>query len=182
MILHKTQNFRPRPSPPCRFFPTPPSNAALVAPSSTLHCQDLDLPLLLQLQSHPSSLFLHLRRHLPAELFPYYTTIKYKDKLSNVEPPSPPVFIFVIDTCIIKEEMVYLNSALSRTVDLLRNRSIFVEIIMDDDSPVPLAAWTNSLEMAVANYLAMVEKIPLWLPCCGQIAGCRCDSKEILTL
>lgn len=38
-------------------------------------------------------------------------------------------------------------------------RSIFVQISMADDSPIPLAKRTNPLKMAVANYLALVEKM-----------------------
>ncbi|XP_062099483.1 protein transport protein SEC23 C isoform X2 [Humulus lupulus] len=61
--------------------------------------------------------------NLPAELFPQYTTIEYEDKLAT-GPSSPPVFMFVVDTCIIEEEMAYLKSALSQAVDLLPDHSL----------------------------------------------------------
>uniref|UniRef100_A0A7N0U5J0 Protein transport protein SEC23 n=1 Tax=Kalanchoe fedtschenkoi TaxID=63787 RepID=A0A7N0U5J0_KALFE len=60
--------------------------------------------------------------NLPAELFPQYTTIEYEwpDEKATV----PPVFFFVVDTCIIEEEMGYLKSALSLVVDLLPDNSL----------------------------------------------------------
>ncbi|KAL5549631.1 hypothetical protein UlMin_004862 [Ulmus minor] len=61
--------------------------------------------------------------NLPAELFPQYTTIEYQDtnqSLSSI----PPVFMFVVDTCIIEEEMGYLKSALSQAIDLLPDHSL----------------------------------------------------------
>ncbi|KAJ0053266.1 hypothetical protein Pint_00003 [Pistacia integerrima] len=61
--------------------------------------------------------------NLPAELFPQYTTIEYEspgDKSSSV----PPVFMFVVDTCIIEEEMSFLRSALSQAIDLLPDNSL----------------------------------------------------------
>lgn len=59
--------------------------------------------------------------NLPAELFPHYTTIEYHD---NTLSPSPPVFVFVVDTCIIEEEMAFLKSALSQALDLLPDHSL----------------------------------------------------------
>ena len=50
--------------------------------------------------------------NLPAELFPHYTTIKYsQDNQIDQSPPQPPlVFLFVIDSCLIEEEMGFLKS------------------------------------------------------------------------
>ncbi|XP_072978243.1 protein transport protein SEC23 C [Typha angustifolia] len=61
--------------------------------------------------------------NLPAELFPQYTTIEYE---STVEtgPPVPPVFLFVVDTCMIEEEIGYLKSALAQAVELLPEKSL----------------------------------------------------------
>ncbi|XP_068653177.1 protein transport protein SEC23 C-like [Aristolochia californica] len=60
--------------------------------------------------------------NLPGELFPQYTTVEYE---SSAEKSSvPPVFLFVIDTCIIEEELGYLKSALSQAIDLLPARSL----------------------------------------------------------
>ncbi|KAL7204039.1 hypothetical protein ACSBR2_017160 [Camellia fascicularis] len=60
--------------------------------------------------------------NLPAELFPQYTTIEYESpsEKSNV----PPVFLFVIDTCMIEEEIGFLKSALSQAVGLLPENSL----------------------------------------------------------
>ncbi|XP_062199117.1 protein transport protein SEC23 C-like [Phragmites australis] len=61
--------------------------------------------------------------NLPAELFPQYTTVEY---ISSVEtgPAVPPVFIFVVDTCMIEEEIGYLKSALAQAVELLPDNSL----------------------------------------------------------
>ncbi|GKV06204.1 hypothetical protein SLEP1_g18117 [Rubroshorea leprosula] len=60
--------------------------------------------------------------NLPAELFPQYTTIEYQ---SPGEAASvPPVFMFVLDTCIIEEEMAFLKSALSQAIGLLPDNSL----------------------------------------------------------
>ncbi|GKV51150.1 hypothetical protein SLEP1_g57824 [Rubroshorea leprosula] len=60
--------------------------------------------------------------NLPAELFPQYTTIEYQ---SPGEAASvPPVFMFVLDTCIIEEEMAFLKSALSQAIGLLPGNSL----------------------------------------------------------
>lgn len=51
--------------------------------------------------------------NLPAELFPQYTSIEYEDPSSpSAQDSSPPVFMFVVDTCIIEEEIGFLKSAL----------------------------------------------------------------------
>lgn len=61
--------------------------------------------------------------NLPPELFPQYTTIEY---ISTAEtgPVMPPVFIFVVDTCIIEEEIGYLKSALAQATELLPDNSL----------------------------------------------------------
>ncbi|XP_052169845.1 protein transport protein SEC23-like [Diospyros lotus] len=60
--------------------------------------------------------------NLPAELFPQYTTIEYE---STPEKPSVPlVFLFVVDTCMIEEEIAFLKSALSQAVGLLPENSL----------------------------------------------------------
>ncbi|KAF7849952.1 hypothetical protein BT93_L0092 [Corymbia citriodora subsp. variegata] len=61
--------------------------------------------------------------NLPAELFPQYTTIEYAspdDRPSSV----PPVFMFVVDTCLIEEELGFLKSALLRAIELLPENSL----------------------------------------------------------
>ncbi|GMN61533.1 hypothetical protein TIFTF001_030628 [Ficus carica] len=63
--------------------------------------------------------------NLPAELFPQYTTIEYEDRVSNASSPAqPPVFMFVLDTCIIEEEITFLKSAISQAIDLLPDHSL----------------------------------------------------------
>ncbi|XVF41273.1 hypothetical protein PTKIN_Ptkin01aG0267500 [Pterospermum kingtungense] len=60
--------------------------------------------------------------NLPAELFPQYTTIEYQ---SPGEASSlPPVFMFVVDTSIIEEEMAFLKSSLSQAIGLLPENSL----------------------------------------------------------
>lgn len=61
--------------------------------------------------------------NLPAELFPQYTTIEYESPGDN-SSSVPPVFMFVVDTCIIEEEMSFLKSALSQAIDLLPDNSL----------------------------------------------------------
>ncbi|KAG6593734.1 hypothetical protein SDJN03_13210, partial [Cucurbita argyrosperma subsp. sororia] len=61
--------------------------------------------------------------NLPAELFPQYTTIEYESSGETVSSV-PSVFMFVLDTCIIEEEIAFLKSALSQAVDLLPDNSL----------------------------------------------------------
>ncbi|KAJ4950285.1 hypothetical protein NE237_027117 [Protea cynaroides] len=60
--------------------------------------------------------------NLPAELFAQYTTIEYETPTEKAD--IPPVFLFVIDTCIIEEELGYLKNALSQAIDLLPDNSL----------------------------------------------------------
>ncbi|KAM7274815.1 hypothetical protein ACFE04_016681 [Oxalis oulophora] len=60
--------------------------------------------------------------NLVAELFPQYTTIEYESPAEK--STVPPVFMFVVDTCIIEEEMGFLKSALSQAVHLLPENSL----------------------------------------------------------
>ncbi|XP_023514321.1 protein transport protein SEC23 isoform X1 [Cucurbita pepo subsp. pepo] len=61
--------------------------------------------------------------NLPAELFPQYTTIEYESSGETVSSV-PSVFMFVLDTCVIEEEIAFLKSALSQAVDLLPDNSL----------------------------------------------------------
>nr|GMD62193.1 protein transport protein SEC23 [Ipomoea batatas] len=49
--------------------------------------------------------------NMPAELFPQYTTIEYESAPERAALTSP-VFLFVIDTCLIEEEIGFLKSSL----------------------------------------------------------------------
>ncbi|CAD6245492.1 unnamed protein product [Miscanthus lutarioriparius] len=85
--------------------------------------------------------------NLPAELFPQYTTVEYKST-SETGPVAPPVFLFVVDTCMIEEEIGYLKSALAQAIELLPDQSLvgfitfgtYVQVIEElqkDPWPVP---------------------------------------------
>ncbi|XP_057415913.1 protein transport protein SEC23 B isoform X2 [Lotus japonicus] len=61
--------------------------------------------------------------NLPAELYPQYTTLQYT--IPNPNPnPQPHVFLFLLDTCIIPEEMDYVKSALQRAIGLLPDNAL----------------------------------------------------------
>ncbi|KAK3123658.1 hypothetical protein QOZ80_8AG0634260 [Eleusine coracana subsp. coracana] len=61
--------------------------------------------------------------NLPAELFPQYTTVEYLSTAETGQVP-PPVFLFVVDTCMIEEEISYLKSALAQAIELLPDKSL----------------------------------------------------------
>ncbi|KAM0850551.1 hypothetical protein ACQ4PT_053010 [Festuca glaucescens] len=61
--------------------------------------------------------------NLPTELYPQYATVEYM-ATAETGPVSPPVFLFVVDTCIIEEEIGYLKSALAQAVELLPDHSL----------------------------------------------------------
>jgi len=54
--------------------------------------------------------------NLPAELIKQYTTVEYE---LNTQRVPPPVFIFVVDTCMEEEELAHLRDALQQTFNLL---------------------------------------------------------------
>ncbi|PKI63768.1 hypothetical protein CRG98_015838 [Punica granatum] len=62
--------------------------------------------------------------NLPAELFPQYTTIEYASPEEAQRPSMPPVFVFVLDTCIIEEELGFLKSALLQAIGLLPGHAL----------------------------------------------------------
>lgn len=59
--------------------------------------------------------------NLPAELFPQYSTVEYAPPES---PGSPPVFLFLVDICIIEEELGFLKVALTQAIDLLPSHAL----------------------------------------------------------
>jgi protein transport protein SEC23 len=73
-----------------------------------------------QFPQHYSSIS---ENNLPAEIFPQYTTVEYLSS-AQTGPASPPVFMFVVDTCTIEEEIGYLKSALAQAVELLPDNSL----------------------------------------------------------
>ncbi|KAL8119419.1 protein transport protein SEC23 C [Apium graveolens] len=62
--------------------------------------------------------------NLPAELFPQYTTIEYHSSDPAHSPVFRNVFLFVIDTCVIEEEIGFLKSALTRAVGMIPDNSL----------------------------------------------------------
>jgi len=63
--------------------------------------------------------------NLPAELYPQYTTIQYQLN-NNINPnlSHPPVFLFLLDTCVIAEELDLLKSALRQALGLLPDNAL----------------------------------------------------------
>lgn len=82
-----------------------------------------------QFPPHYSSISEH---SVPAELYPQYTTVEYNiqqqfqqnpnDPASGAAPP--PVFLFVLDTCLIEEELDFVKSALKRAIGLLPEHAL----------------------------------------------------------
>lgn len=69
--------------------------------------------------------------NLPCELYPQYTTVQYAlpQNIQNpnnpvVDPQLSPVFVFVLDTCMIEEEMGYVRSALKQAIGLLPDNAM----------------------------------------------------------
>ncbi|KAA8527880.1 hypothetical protein F0562_035251 [Nyssa sinensis] len=71
--------------------------------------------------------------NVPAELYPQYTTIEYSlttipNSLSNPNnpdaSPQPPVFVFVLDTCMIEEELGFAKSALKQAIGLFPDNAL----------------------------------------------------------
>ncbi|KAK5839553.1 protein transport protein SEC23-like [Gossypium arboreum] len=68
--------------------------------------------------------------NLPCELYPQYTTVQYTLQM-NPDPNNPsnapqlqPVFVFVLDTCMIEEELVFAKSALKQAIGLLPEQAL----------------------------------------------------------
>ncbi|GAB2210027.1 hypothetical protein Droror1_Dr00015277 [Drosera rotundifolia] len=72
--------------------------------------------------------------NVPAELYPQYTTVQYSldANLSGVGvggvrgavAVAAPVFVFVVDTCVIDEELGFVKSALKRAIGLLPDNAL----------------------------------------------------------
>ncbi|CAH2061581.1 unnamed protein product, partial [Thlaspi arvense] len=77
----------------------------------------------------PSSYSSIADNNLPPELFPHCTTVEYL--CDSYSSPSPPVFLFVVDTCLISEELDFLKSSLFQALDLLPDTSIVGLITFD---------------------------------------------------
>ncbi|PHU21288.1 hypothetical protein BC332_06395 [Capsicum chinense] len=55
---------------------------------------------------------------VPAELYPQFTTVQYSLQNPN-STNAPPVYLFVLDTCVLEEELVFAKSALKRVIGIL---------------------------------------------------------------
>ncbi|XP_039007327.1 protein transport protein SEC23-like [Hibiscus syriacus] len=66
--------------------------------------------------------------NLPCELYPQYTTVQYTLYPDPNNPANasqlPPVFVFVLDTCMIEEELGFAKSAMKQAIDLLPENSL----------------------------------------------------------
>ncbi|KAK8506274.1 hypothetical protein V6N13_100322 [Hibiscus sabdariffa] len=67
--------------------------------------------------------------NLPGELYPQYTTVQYAlpqnlDPNNYNAPQLPPVFMFVMDTCMIEEELEFVKSAMKQAIGLLPEHAL----------------------------------------------------------
>ncbi|KAD5508880.1 hypothetical protein E3N88_16583 [Mikania micrantha] len=63
--------------------------------------------------------------NVPAELYPQYTTIEYVFPNSDVHRAiPPPVYLFVLDTCVIDEELTFARSALQQALEFLPENAL----------------------------------------------------------
>lgn len=60
--------------------------------------------------------------NLPAELIPQFSTVEYE--LQSTAPTGPPVFLFVVDTCVDEEEMDELKDSLQQTLNLIPENAL----------------------------------------------------------
>ncbi|TKW10763.1 hypothetical protein SEVIR_6G188300v4 [Setaria viridis] len=80
-------------------------------------------PFCFQRNHFPQHYYTISENNLPAELFPQFTTVEYAST-AETGPVVPPVFLFVVDTCMIEEEIGYLKSALAQAIELLPDQSL----------------------------------------------------------
>ncbi|KAK7359340.1 hypothetical protein VNO77_01295 [Canavalia gladiata] len=73
--------------------------------------------------------------NLPGELYPQYTTLQYSIPNPNPNPnhnhnhnttlpQSPPVFLFLLDTCVFQDELHFVKSALRQAIGLLPDNAL----------------------------------------------------------
>ncbi|KAJ0806758.1 putative protein transport protein Sec23 [Helianthus annuus] len=67
--------------------------------------------------------------NVPAELYPQYTTIEYSFPVNDLNrtipvPVTVPVYLFVLDTCVIEEELGFAKSALQQALELLPENAL----------------------------------------------------------
>jgi protein transport protein SEC23 len=56
-------------------------------------------------------------QNLPAELYPNFTTIEYT--LNRTVPAHPPVYVFVIDTCVAEDELQACKQAVMQALQMI---------------------------------------------------------------
>lgn len=56
-------------------------------------------------------------QNLPAELYPNYCTIEYT--LPKTTPPHPPVYVFLVDTCVSEDELAACKAAILQALQTL---------------------------------------------------------------
>jgi protein transport protein SEC23 len=61
--------------------------------------------------------------NVPAELYQQYTTIQYSVAPQELSAP-PPVYVFMLDTCMIEEELDFAKSALKQAMTLLPENAL----------------------------------------------------------
>ncbi|XP_065861492.1 protein transport protein SEC23 E-like [Euphorbia lathyris] len=91
-------------------------------------------PFCFQRNHFPTHYSMISETNLPAELYPQYTTLQFTLPNPNVNPNNPvnaapapstsPVFLFVLDTCMIEEEFDFVRSALKRAIGLLPDNAL----------------------------------------------------------
>ncbi|XP_010475248.1 PREDICTED: protein transport protein SEC23 [Camelina sativa] len=95
-------------------------------------------PICFQRNHFPPHYHVMSETNLPCELYPQYTTVEYTlpnpsqptgvgnfDQSGAVSSkPSPSVFVFVLDTCMIEEEFEYAKSALKQAIGLLPENAL----------------------------------------------------------
>lgn len=86
---------------------------------------------------------------MPAELFPQYTTIEYDTQSpnENAQAGSSNVFLFVVDTCVIEEELGFLKSAL-------------LQVRIDVVAYLVLGAFCLYLIIGLNNVIGYIIKLP----------------------
>ncbi|WOL04553.1 hypothetical protein Cni_G13274 [Canna indica] len=63
--------------------------------------------------------------NVPGELYPQCTTVEYAPPpLDSTAPPPLPVFLFVLDICLIEEELEFVKSAMRRAIGLLPDHAL----------------------------------------------------------
>ncbi|XP_024963062.1 protein transport protein SEC23-like [Cynara cardunculus var. scolymus] len=63
--------------------------------------------------------------NVPAELYPQYTTIEYVIPTSDIHHALPqPVYVFVLDTCMIEEELRFAKLALQQALEFLPENAL----------------------------------------------------------